>query len=206
MKEYQYYIKVKAKNSLEIHPTVGRAFSLTDINEMKDILTSSIDNISVTTHGSIIYVNSSNFKIESGALESSVLNTLPKMLTKKELNDFKKNESVKAEQAKKLEERALTIYSNAEVSNWIENTFGENCFNNFNKCALIRFLTGEDAVFNGLFNSQSTQVMMDLGAIKNDQFDIEFLKNKFKDDLKNDQEDIDDQSYFNGCNQIRFRS
>ncbi|HAS5778593.1 TPA: hypothetical protein I7E95_002551 [Vibrio cholerae] len=206
MKEYQYFIKVKAKNSLEIHPAVGKAFSMIEINEIKQILTSAIKDINVISHGSIIYLNSSNFKIESGALESSVLKVLPKMLTKKELSDFKKSETVKSEENKRLEQRALTIDNNHEVSDWIDKTFGENCFNNFNKYSLIKFLTGEDSVFNGLFNSQGTQVMMELGAIKNDKFDFDILKRKFEDEISKDNEIMDDQSYYNGCSLIRFRS
>ena len=102
MKEFSYYLRQSALNSLKLLPTVGKKLNDSELNEIQTLIEKEEPSLSVKRQGSGLLITSSNFRLRDGDLSEMVSDCVPKQLTKKELKDAENQEKRKRLLKKKM--------------------------------------------------------------------------------------------------------
>lgn len=88
-----------------------------------------------------------------------------------------------SEVAQRESERAKALSDNP-ATQWIDENFGADAMNAFNKLALVKFLSGESPKFVGMVNQKWIPGLEKLGAKVGDKVDWKSLKAKYEASLK----------------------
>ncbi|MBC5852754.1 hypothetical protein [Vibrio metschnikovii] len=182
MKEFSYYLRQSALNSLKLLPTVGKHLSDSELDEIQLLIHKEEPNLSVKRQGAGLLITSSNFRLRDGDLSEMVSGCVPKRLTKKELKDAENQAKRKKSVQEKNDRIDQTICSNEKAAKWVEDTFGLANINNYNKAALIDYITGKEKEFKGMLNRLAGEIAYKIGAVKDNMYDYSVIKQKFEAD------------------------
>ncbi|ARN69108.1 hypothetical protein FORC36_4591 (plasmid) [Vibrio vulnificus] len=185
MKEFSYYLRQSALNSLKLLPTVGKKLTDSELNKIQELIEKEEPSLSVKRQGSGLLITSSNFRLRDGDLSEMVSDCVPKKLTKKELKDAENQEKRKKIAQEKNERIEDTIGSNEKAAKWVEDTFGLANMNNYNKAALIDYITGKEKEFKGMLNRLAGEIAYKIGAVKDNMYDYSVIKHKFESETSN---------------------
>ncbi len=180
MKEFSYRLNVKALNSVKLLPNPGKKLSEEELSDIETLITDANEKLSVRREGTGLYIISTDFGLRNGDIEAMVEECVPKKLTQKQLKEAESR--AKREQAKKEQDERISndIGSEAKAAEWVEKTFGKAEMNNYNKAALINYITGKEKTFKGMFNRLAGEIAYQIGAVKDGYYDYPVIKQKFE--------------------------
>ena len=147
-----YRISRKACNSALILPPVGKHFSDAEKQQINNWAKE--EKLHAHSEGSGVYI--------IAAASANILNVIPRPVTKKETTRAKNREEFDDRYEARTTEQKKE-YVGSPARQWIENTFGPEFANDYNKNALARFLEGEDKKFQGLASHRWLDGMTKLG-------------------------------------------
>ena len=182
MKEFSYYLRQSALNSVKLLPTVGKKLSDTELDEIQSLINKEEPTLSVNRKGAGLLIISSNFSLSDGELSDMVSDCVPKRLTQKELKSYQKQTKSAKSVQEKNEGINQKIYSNEKGIKWFEEIFGIANMNSYNKAALIDYITGKDKEFKGILNFSAGEIAYKMGAVKDNMYDYSVIKQKFEAD------------------------
>lgn len=150
----QYRIsRQTARNAAKILPPVGKTFSPDDRARVK--MWAKAEGLTAMDDGAGVRVIDNN-------AQGYVIDRIPQPTTAK-------NQKAAAEALRRAEvdnarkEKRREQYAGASSRQWIDDTFGPDFANEFNKAALARYLDGTDAKFSGLINNKWLEGLAKLG-------------------------------------------
>lgn len=142
-----------ARNAAKILPPVGKTFSPDDRAKVKTW--AKAEGLTALDDGAGVRVIDNN-------AQGYVIDRIPQPTTAK-------NQKAAAEALQRAEadnvrkEKRREQYTGASSRQWIDDTFGPDFANDFNKAALARYLDGDDAKFKGIMNNKWLDGLAKLG-------------------------------------------
>ena len=176
--DFSYYLKKTSLDKITIMPAVGRKFTDSEFENIKNIL-ENISGIETKINGSSISVFSPFRMHSQDDIKNIIEDELPKRISKAILEDIIKEKARLERKAKNDERVNKVISSNSRAALWVHNKFGLACMNNFNKSALIEYLSGATDDFYGMFNHSAGVIALSMGAVVDGKYDFLILKNQF---------------------------